>query len=72
MNACEQLRLGESRASCVRSFPTVLYVVQAGSWGRAPSANGTLPSLVISWITENVTYDVVSGHTISTGTLSSL
>ena len=66
------LLLGELGASCVRSFLAVLYVVQAGSWGRAPRAKRTLPDLVISWIPENGTYNVVSNHTISTRTLSGL
>ena len=40
------LHEGEPKASCIHSFLVVKFIVQAGSWGRALRAKGTLPSLV--------------------------
>ena len=43
LRLCEGgLHLGGLGASYKHCFPTVLYIVQAGSWGGAPHVKGTL------------------------------
>ena len=67
-----KLHQSEPEDSCRHCFPVVLNLVQVDSWGGIPYAKGAVPGFVRQWIPVNGTHNVVSGHMISIGTLSSL